>query len=231
MLQPSEMAALWDAMQGFGDDAFAFHNNGLASGASWVRRAKVHVRETLLTSVPSSPSIVPTYVPYASSVPHRHLQVLPYKMPLSPIIESHIASTRIPHFTPFQLPQLPFHHVLASIPPNPSTQEIHDCYLQIMHLALGEDGVAKLNSVDPLFEDGFVEQAPGSNLMMTPKWLFVVPRKEPRPGIHIHSMGLSGLLVATTQEEIEFLKKTGPLTVLKNASLPKRAIVSDGSRL
>ncbi|KAI9014102.1 hypothetical protein DFJ74DRAFT_681256 [Hyaloraphidium curvatum] len=191
VLDRSELGAMWSLMQGYGPDAFGFHNNGLASGAS---------------------------------VAHRHLQVLPYKMPLTAAVEAHVRSNGIKPYAPFQLPSLPFHHVLAPIPPKADLADLHVCYVKLMELALGADGVRKLNEVDVGYDMGFVPEAPGSNLMLTPSWIFVVPRTEPRPGIHIHSMGLSGLIVATTEEEIEFVKKTGPLNILKNAGVPKKPL-------
>lgn len=131
-----------------------------------------------------------------ASVPHRHLQVLEYEMPITRLVDAHVERTGVRPWTAFQVPELPFHHVFVSIPENASPDAVHEAYVKALHLALGKEGVEALNSVDVSFDEGFVTHAPGSNLMVTRKWLYVVPRTDPRPGIHIHRFVYSPLLVA-----------------------------------
>jgi ATP adenylyltransferase/5',5'''-P-1,P-4-tetraphosphate phosphorylase II len=142
-------------------------------------------------------------------------------MPFSSTIESHISQHAIPPYTPFQLPHLQFHHILAPIPPSATLPDLYKCYTNAMALALGSDGIAKLNAVDTAFED--FTDAPGSNLMLTQRYLYIVPRSDPRPGLHIHSMGLSGLLVATTEEEVAVIKR-GAMGLLTRGGIAKRAV-------
>ncbi|KAJ3339425.1 hypothetical protein HDU93_008240 [Gonapodya sp. JEL0774] len=100
---------------------------------------------------------------------------------------------------------------------------------------------------DPKFED-FHESAMASNFVMTRyvpgvikgvesgeyavravmptvEFIYVVPRTHHRPhDIHVHSMGIAGLLVATSEEERTIIKKVGPMTILKESAVAK----SDG---
>jgi ATP adenylyltransferase len=53
------------------------------------------------------------------------------------------------------------------------------------------------------------------NLLITQKWMLVVPRKtESVGGMSVNSLGFAGALLAKNLQELELIKQTGPMSIL-----------------
>ncbi|KXS22589.1 hypothetical protein M427DRAFT_175811 [Gonapodya prolifera JEL478] len=223
LLSQSELYTLWKATLSFESErssylpdgspnlapdtqrAFAFHNNGVASGCS------VH---------------------------HRHLQILPWgDMPIADLIRK-AGSQKLG--VPFTLPSLPFVHSVVLLPaslrqsshvPTPETgAQLYALYMDAYEAAYAPLGYSRVQLVDHFkgfdekLED-FHETALSSNFIMTREFIYVTPRTQTRNrGIHVHSMGMAGLLVATSEEELAEIRSHGPMDILKGASVVKDAV-------
>ena len=60
------------------------------------------------------------------------------------------------------------------------------------------------------------------NLLVTRRWLLLVPRAEEYfEGISINALGFAGTFLVKNNSELEMLRKQGPMTALQRVSLPR----------
>ena len=68
------------------------------------------------------------------------------------------------------------------------------------------------------------EPMPPYNLLVTPDWLLLVPRRcEKWTDVSVNSLGFAGSLFARNAEQIERIRAAGPLTILAAVGLPPAA--------
>lgn len=151
-----------------------------------------------------------------ASQPHKHLQIVPLPfgddgqpLPISPLIETASISGRVG-----KLPGLPFEHAFAPLEPLPPMQaavQALDRYRELL------DAVA-LHAVTV---DGRLHQSAPYNLLATRHWMLLVPRSAERAcGVAINSLGFAGSLFVRDAEQLETVRRVGPMTLLRRVSLP-----------
>jgi len=161
-----------------------------------------------------------------ASQPHKHLQLIPlpaateFRLPIEPLLRSvQMAGTT------GTVPGLPFLHAYAPMDPHwldPQTDgaaSLLACYHSLLQAA----GL----SIRP--EPGGPGTSAPYNLLVTPRWLLLVPRAEECfEGISINALGFAGALLVKNDKELEVLRKHGPMTALQRVSLPWKPAPLDG---
>jgi len=147
---------------------------------------------------------------------HKHLQLIP--LPLqqgqdSLPIEQAFPPRLSPHIT--CLDRLPFSHRIAALPPglfgSPANAASHCHHLYCEMLAALH--------IAPRMQQGIAYQSAPYNLLLTRRWLMLVPRRQEHvEGISINAMGFAGSFFVKNVEEQKRLAAAGPLEVLCAAS-------------
>jgi ATP adenylyltransferase len=150
---------------------------------------------------------------------HKHLQMVP--LPLAPEgpeipIEPLLTEVRLENNVGV-IPRFPFRHVFALlegdpvIPPLESakkTFEVYAAMLDRLGLETPPGDVLKIQSVPYC-------------LLITRQWMLLVPRsKEFFDSISINSLGFAGAFLVRNRDQMDLLKKQGPVTALKSVAFP-----------
>ncbi|HYW92934.1 MAG TPA: DUF4922 domain-containing protein [Gammaproteobacteria bacterium] len=148
-----------------------------------------------------------------ASQPHKHLQVVP--LPLAPELpEPALATLFRRHAAGGRAPELAFVHAFAPVParwledPAAGGRESGQVYRELLR-AVG------------LAADADV---PGAyNLLATRRWLWLVPRRRAAfDGIGVNALGFAGALLVRDTDQLERLRRHGPLRVLREVGRPGR---------
>lgn len=153
-----------------------------------------------------------------ASQPHKHLQIVP--LPLGDAGQRLPIDTLIPaavfEGTVGRLPGLPFEHAFARLDSGPS-EHIADHALEAYRKLL--DAVA----LHPVNIDGREHQSAPYNLLATPRWILLIPRcAEKTDGIAINALGFAGSMFVKDARQMDAVRRTGPMSILKRVSLPRR---------
>jgi len=148
---------------------------------------------------------------------HKHLQQIPLPMgvsgpriPVEPLFRGTTVTNR-----PVRVNGLPFRHAFVR-----------------MEFEEGAGVEEKSAASADLFREMLVftgmgvpadnRQSGPYNLMVTPEWMFLVPRSgEFFQGVSVNSLGFAGALLVRNEEDMERLKQVGPMTVLKEVAMPE----------
>ncbi|HYW04706.1 MAG TPA: DUF4922 domain-containing protein [Gammaproteobacteria bacterium] len=148
-----------------------------------------------------------------ASQPHKHLQAVP--LPLAPELRD------LPFSALFrrnaaagQVPDLPFVHAFVPVParwledPAAGGRESGQVYRALLRAA----------GLDADADD------PGAyNLLATRRWLWLVPRRRAAfDGIGVNALGFAGAMLVRETEQLERLRRHGPLRVLQEVGRPRR---------
>ena len=69
--------------------------------------------------------------------------------------------------------------------------------------------------------DGRAHQSAPYNLLVTPEWMLLVPRcAEKADGVAVNALGFAGSLFVRDAQQLEAVRRIGPMTVLKHVGLP-----------
>ena len=143
---------------------------------------------------------------------HKHLQMVPLPIaaggpptPLDPLID---AAAPGPGIT--TLDALPFPHRFRWLDPAADPWQtaaaLYDDYLAMLD-ALG---------IPPVTIDGEPRQSAPYNLLLTRRWMLLVPRTREHCGsVSVNAMGFAGSLFVRDAAELEWVRETGPMTLLK----------------
>lgn len=147
-----------------------------------------------------------------ASQPHKHLQLVPLpiaaeapELPIEPALRSALVGGELN-----KAPRLGFDHLVTSLP--------EGMWLDV------EDGAARAlacyrRALDELDLSDGVKQRDPYNLLVTPRWLMVVPRSgEFSHGLSINSVGFAGGLLVRNQEQLETVKRVGPFAILRDVA-------------
>ncbi len=148
---------------------------------------------------------------------HKHLQLVPLPMaPGEPIpMERCLARADFSDGVG-RVPGLPFEHAMARLPE-----------------ALVEDprqaALASLGTYRRLLAAVGLARRPGSprqagpyNLLMTRRWMLLVPRARERwQGTSVNALGFAGSLLARDQDELERIIAAGPMRILGAVGVPQ----------
>lgn len=149
---------------------------------------------------------------------HKHLQLIPapfnakaHSFPVEEVFPSTLGDSLQ------QLAEVPFPHRLVRLPSNlfemPQQAAAH-C-LTRYHEMLTSLGQTVLE------RDGLKYQSAPYNLLLTRRWMMLVPRAREHFGTtSINAMGFAGSLFVLDEEGLEEIKRTGPVTVLRAVSAP-----------
>lgn len=150
-----------------------------------------------------------------ASKSHKHVQLVPLDTALAPLpIEPLLRFAQTDRMIG-TVPRLPFRHAFAPMDPdwtNPgkvSGASLHACYRKLLHAA----GL----SVDAT--SGSHELTAPYNLLMTRRWMLVVPRsQECFEGISVNALGFAGAFLVKNREQLATLQRVGPLTALRHVA-------------
>ncbi len=148
---------------------------------------------------------------------HKHLQLVP--LPLTPA-ESRVPIAPLLTTARFQgsvgrTPDLPFIHAIAHLDPGwvrsprEAAKATSALYWDLLQ-AVGLSGT-----------EGSDRQTGAYNLLITRQWMLLIPRThECFESISVNALGFAGTLAVRTEQQLEFLKRHGPMTVLRGVARP-----------
>ncbi|MBE9004878.1 phosphorylase [Fortiea sp. LEGE XX443] len=146
---------------------------------------------------------------------HKHLQIVPLPLTTSQVqtpIEPLLASAEFEDAVA-TIPKLPFVNAFATLDPNwlQSPLTSAEAILKVYQKLLCAVGI---NAVDGNRQSG------AYNLLVTREWMLIVPRSQEHfQSISVNSLGFAGALLVRNEQEMQFLKNTGPMTILKEVAL------------
>ena len=151
---------------------------------------------------------------------HKHLQMVPLpiapegpQVPVEPLLSDAVFEGSFG-----TVPAFPFLHVFTRFAPeivnSPSdaAEKSFDLYSEMLR---------RVGMTSP-GREGLQRQSGPYCLLVTRKWMLLVPRsREFFDSISINSIGFAGALLVRNKEQMETLKKCGPMTVLRKVALPE----------
>ncbi len=150
---------------------------------------------------------------------HKHMQIVPLTLggttlPIEPLVSSALSAG----CDVATLDGLPFIHAFARLPLATAPDAAHaalDCYLRLMQML----GLRDSADAAPAGR-----QAGPYNLLLTPRWMLLVPRRtECAEGVSINALGFAGSLFVRDSGQMETVRRLGPMTLLERVSLPRGA--------
>jgi ATP adenylyltransferase len=138
-----------------------------------------------------------------ASQSHKHLQLVPLplgKGPLPTPVDASIPD-RLPVGEIAAVTAFPFQHALVAIDPS-----------AVSRLAAGELHQIYRRACSSV---GVVDESRPYNMLMTRRWMLVVPRsREHWNGVSVNGLGFAGSLLVQNDDELERLRRTGPVKLL-----------------
>jgi sulfate adenylyltransferase (ADP) / ATP adenylyltransferase len=149
---------------------------------------------------------------------HKHLQIVPLPfvsgrpdLPIEPLVSKLVFKDGLS-----SAPEFPFVHVFSRLDssvfksPYRAGQKLLNLYGRLLQ-SVGLEA--------PVIE-GQKQTAPYC-LLLTRNWIFLVPRSgEFFNSISINSLGFAGALLVRDEDQMQLVKKTGPMSVLREVGLP-----------
>lgn len=157
-----------------------------------------------------------------ASQPHKHLQLVsvpvgvgPERTPLEPLLNAARCDkgsdrNRGSHMRLGTVDALPFRHAVAKLDESssPGSPGAAAAALEIYRAMLRQVGI-DAGAPRPY------------NLLATRDWMLLVPRTRGFfRGIEVNALGFSGTLLVRTPEQLVFLERAGPMTLLRNVAPP-----------
>jgi len=147
-----------------------------------------------------------------ASQPHKHLQLVSVPIGVGPLrtpIDPLIASARFDGLLG-TVEALPFRHSVARLGESSSPG------------SRGAAGTALALYRSMLERVGIDAEAPlPYNLLVTWDWMFLLPRTRGFfHSIEVNALGFAGTLLARDQEQLAFIKREGPMLLLRNVAFP-----------
>ena len=154
-----------------------------------------------------------------ASQPHKHLQLVPLplaprgpRIPIEPVIESVNFQGQIGRAS-----SLPFVHAVARVDPSlvRSPSQAARTMLTLYR--------AMMQAVELRAEVTHSDRVPEPyNLLVTRKWMLLVPRScESFESISVNALGFAGALLVRNEQQMNVLKKHGPMTALGHVAAPR----------
>jgi ATP adenylyltransferase len=154
-----------------------------------------------------------------ASQQHKHLQMVPLpiasegpQVPVEPLLSAAVFEGSFG-----TVPAFPFLHVFTRFDPeiveSPSdaAAKSFDLYGEMLRRA----GMTSPG------REGLQRQSCPYCLLVTRQWMLLVPRsREFFDSISINSLGFAGALLVRNKEQMEMVKKCGPMNVLRKVALP-----------
>lgn len=164
--------------------------------------------------------------PAGASQPHKHLQLVPFPLvpgdPQIPLAAT-FSGSEVGESGVEIIPTLPFAHALVRWDLQQVEDPLNaaDLTLQVYYQLMEALNLLKAVSEDP--EAGQIPDVTGAyNLLATREWMMVIPRRhESYASISVNSLGFAGTLLVRDQEQLQHLKKLGPMQILEQVGLPR----------
>ncbi|ACD19093.1 ATP adenylyltransferase family protein [Paraburkholderia phytofirmans] len=157
-----------------------------------------------------------------ASQAHKHLQIVPLPLGVSETtvpIEPILATTLLDGLAQ-NVPGLPFRHAFARLEPGAAISvdaapSLLSCYRALLE-AVG---------IQPVEVDGELHQSAPYNLLVTRRWMLLVPRSEERvEGVSINALGFAGSLFVRDAAQMKAIERLGPMAALQRVALPVNAL-------
>ena len=153
-----------------------------------------------------------------ASQPHKHLQLAPL-----PLVKTGSPLPIEPLFRPLggkagtlRVPSLAFCHAFAWMEHlcfedvKVVARQMHACYRELL-------AAAGLKAVQT---EGEARQSGPYNLLATPRWMLLVPRRKERfDSIAVNALGFAGSLFVRDEAQLALLKRAGPMAVLRETAI------------
>ncbi|MFB9127907.1 phosphorylase [Paraburkholderia dipogonis] len=157
-----------------------------------------------------------------ASQAHKHLQIVPLPLGVSetPVPIEPILTTTLLDGLAQAVPGLPFRHAFARLEPGAAifvdaAQSLHSCYRAMLE-AVG---------IQPVEVDGELQQSAPYNLLVTRRWMLLVPRSEERvEGVSINALGFAGSFFVRDAAQMKAIERLGPMAALQRVALPVNAL-------
>ena len=155
-----------------------------------------------------------------ASQPHKHLQLVPLPLdagawaaPIEAIFDSWAAIGNVN-----RLLQLPFRNAFSLLDGFDDEEGAADRLEELYAAQLAAIGVLDLDAPRAA-NDEPLRPAP-YNLLVTRRWMLVVPRSRERFGtISVNALGFAGSLFVRDEEEMQDMRDAGPMRVLRAVSI------------
>ncbi|RKR38285.1 phosphorylase [Paraburkholderia sp. BL17N1] len=157
-----------------------------------------------------------------ASQAHKHLQMVPLPLgdsePSVPI-ESILAAPLLDGLAR-TVPRLPFRHAFASLEPGAAISvDAAPSLLSRYRALLEAAGIA------PVEVGGELHQSAPYNLLVTRRWMLVVPRSEECvEGVSINALGFAGSLFVRDAAQMRAIERLGPMAALARVALPPGSV-------
>ncbi|EEA03598.1 Ap4A phosphorylase II [Burkholderia sp. H160] len=147
-----------------------------------------------------------------ASQPHKHLQIAPLPLgetdppvPIEPLLSAE------KHLT-----DLPFRHAFTRFDTDELTRaDAAKLALSRYRTLLEAAGVGVVEL------DGTSCHATPYNLLVTRRWMLLVPRSQERvEGVSVNALGFAGSLFVRDAAQLDVIERLGPMTVLERVALP-----------
>jgi ATP adenylyltransferase len=154
-----------------------------------------------------------------ASQTHKHLQLVPLPLgggsagvPIEPLLDAARGRRGV-----CTVPGFGFRHAYARFDArSPADAVAAGHSLQSLYEKLFE--AAGLRGID---RDGETRQSAPYNLLVTRRWMLVIPRSRECYGtLSINALGYAGSLFVRDDEEFETLRRAGPVSVLRELAVP-----------
>jgi ATP adenylyltransferase len=158
-----------------------------------------------------------------ASQPHRHLQLVPFPVG-EPVGEARLSTPIEPALREVlqdpgraTLPAYDFPHALTPLPETAWRAEDREDRLRrvtdAMRLAYRALAARTALGLTPSGADR------PYNLLITRRWMLLVPRSRGAfEGIDVNALGFAGALLVKNREQLEIVRRHGPLAVLRNVA-------------
>lgn len=150
-----------------------------------------------------------------ASQPHKHLQAVPLPLDDSGLpapLEALFASLTVTD-SGARVTGLPFAHAFARLDlmaDDAARTALKTCRA-LLHAA----------GIDAIDVDGLAHQSAPYNLLVTRRWMLVVPRAAERvEGISLNALGFAGSLFVRDAQQLDTLARIGPMTALARVAKP-----------
>jgi sulfate adenylyltransferase (ADP) / ATP adenylyltransferase len=150
-----------------------------------------------------------------ASQPHKHLQAVPlplddsgFSAPIEALFDSVSVTDR-----GARIASLPFAHAFARLDlmAADAAQSALKTYRALLNAT----------SIDAIDVDGLAHQSVPYNLLVTRRWMLVVPRAvEHVDGISLNALGFAGSLFVRDAQQLATLARIGPMTALARVAGP-----------
>lgn len=165
-----------------------------------------------------------------ASQPHKHLQMVPLaadgglggpggSVPMEAAWRDVPPACGVPQ----SVPALPFRHAFCRLELPADSSRKHEAAHGLenaYHALLAAAGISGIEAKGEQLQSG------PYNLLVTRRWMLVVPRAaECVEGVSINALGFAGSLFVRDAQQLDVVKRLGPMKLLERVTLPRSTIL------